>query len=71
MRSFVLRSPSGEIVKGWGLCSPDGSIVSGKSLKKFCIANALSYKSMAAVANGRKGQYKGWTLPQPVEGKSI
>lgn len=111
MKTFVLKSPDGEILKGWGLSkfarennldvtllskvangeiwqhkgwtrpdktkadfinwacgsitlkSPSGEVVKRENLREFCKEFGLERKHLILVVNGRKGQYKGWTLP--------
>lgn len=112
MKTFALRSPSGEIVKGWGLSKfarehnldntllgkvvngeawqhkgwtnpeksseefltrlsgpfslvdPNGEVIEGVNLGKFCKENNLDYRYMAQVVRGHKAQYKGWMAPK-------
>lgn len=109
MKTFVLRSPTGELVRGWNLSkfsrehnldntllgkvvngevwqhkgwtnpekspeefltrltgsftlkSPEGEVVKGSNLGRFCAERGLNYRHLAPVVRGHKAQYKGWT----------
>lgn len=50
MKTFVLRSPQGEIVKGWGL-------------SKFAREHNLDNTELGKVVNGEIWQHRGWTRP--------
>lgn len=50
-KSFIIMSPSGEIV-------------SGKNSKEFCIENNLTESSFSQVLTGKLKSHKGWKLPE-------
>lgn len=50
MKTFVLKSPDGEIVRGW-------------NLSKFAREHNLDINLIGKVANGEIWQHKGWTHP--------
>lgn len=43
--------------------SPEGKIVTGKNLRKFCRENNLYSSAMISVKQGKQSHHKGWTLP--------
>lgn len=49
---------------------PNGKVYEVKGLKKFCRENKLDSKAMYLISNGKKNNYKGWTVvknPSPPE----
>jgi hypothetical protein len=50
MKTFTLKSPDGEIVKGW-------------NLSKFSREHNLDINLIGKVVNGEVWQHKGWTHP--------
>lgn len=51
-KNFILKSPTGEIVKG-------------KNIRKFCRDNNLNQGGISSVLAGKIRSCKGWTLPEP------
>ena len=47
--------------KKFKIISPDGNIVEGVNLTKFCIENNLNYSCIRRVLCGKQKQHKGWT----------
>ena len=42
---------------------PDGIIITGKNVTKFCLQNNLNSGNIIMVLNGKYKSYKGWRLP--------
>ena len=51
MKTFVLKSPDGVIVRGW-------------NLSKFAKEHSLDATLLGKVVNGEVWQHKGWTHPE-------
>lgn len=49
-KEFIIKSPNGEIIKG-------------KNISKFCKENNLSSSHLRDVISGKRKSHKGWTLP--------
>lgn len=56
-RSLVAQRP-------YKLLSPDGIIYEGANVTKFCQDNHFHYGKILQILNGKRKQYKGWTLPK-------
>lgn len=52
-----------KIEREFTIQKPDGTIISGKNVKKFCQQNNLSPNNMIMVLNGKYKSCKGWRLP--------
>jgi hypothetical protein len=50
-----------KLSKEFSFRSPEGKIVTGKNLRKFCRENNLTQSCMVAVKNSRANSHKGWT----------
>ena len=48
--------------KDFILKSPEGKIIRGNNVRKFCTENNLNRGSISLVLNGKRKSHKGWTL---------
>jgi group I intron endonuclease len=51
--------------KSFKIISPDGEIIEGSNLRKFCLDNGLMQSSMWKVLNGKRNHHKNWTAENP------
>jgi hypothetical protein len=49
--------------KEFKLKNPEGKIVEGRNIKKFCFDNNLNYSCVSLVLNKKRKHHKGWTKP--------
>lgn len=53
---------TGRPPKKMNFISPNGDEIEVVGLKAFCLANGLTITRMSELANGKRDQYKGWTV---------
>lgn len=52
-----------KISKPFKLLSPEGSIIEGRNIRKFCRENNLKPSNICAVIKNKRKSHKGWTKP--------
>lgn len=60
----LITTRSGKKGNIFTLKSPEGKIITGKNIAKFCRENDLIEQGIHQLINGKLKSYKGWTLPQ-------
>lgn len=56
--------PKPHFWKKFELINPNGELIKGVNMTKFCKENNLSYSCIAKVLNGKQSRHKGWTKPR-------
>jgi len=51
------------VSKKFTIKSPEGEIIEGDNIKKFCTQKGLNISSISKVIRGKLKSHKGWCLP--------
>lgn len=63
IKSLRIKKHRDEYLSSFMFVSPNGDTVTTTNLRQFCRNNGLNSGTMSQVANGIRGQHKGWRLP--------
>jgi len=58
-----IGKPKPHLCKQFQLINPEGKVIDGVGIKKFCKENNLSYGYIRKVLKGTQSHHKGWTKP--------
>jgi hypothetical protein len=58
-----IGKPKPHLCKQFQIINPEGKVIDGVGIKKFCKENNLSYGYIRKVLKGTQSHHKGWTKP--------
>lgn len=63
MSEAHIGKPKPHLCKQFQIINPEGKVIDGVGIKKFCKENNLSYGYIRKVLKGTQSHHKGWTKP--------
>jgi hypothetical protein len=58
-----IGKPKPHLCKQFQIINPEGKVIDGVGITKFCNENNLNYDNIRKVLNGTQREHKGWTKP--------